>query len=196
MRLRHLLTTLAAVPLLAVLAAAPASAGTGPSASCHDGTGWQEVQILSSPVSVGVEVYTYPATGYQIVLVCYSTTPAGTPGGIAGGFVALGVATETGTAYPGAYAVLQCVPDAGTGIGPVCNLPSYVRVAPGDVAVTTPPGSICVVSVGSGCVAYVPGVKVATGGDAADQTVGLVVLGTGLPVDLPAQCVAVLVTCP
>jgi hypothetical protein len=196
MRIRSLLTVLTALPLLVGLAAAPASAGTGASTWCNDGSGWRELAILSSPVTVGVEVFNPPGVGWEMTIICYSASPAGTPGGLTGGALFLDLRTVPGTTYPGVYADPRCDADPEVGVAPTCALPNNVFVAPGDVAVSTPPSSVCIVSLGSGCLAYVPGVKVATGTDPDRQTLGLRIVGIDLPVDLPAQCVAVVVTCP
>lgn len=197
MRARSLLGALGAGALLATVPVLPASAGTGPSTACRDGGGYLERELLSSPVTVGVEV-TYPPGGnHQTLQICYSTTASGQPGGILGGVVVVDVYTTTNTVYPGAYVAIICLSDPGVGVGPVpCSIVNSADLALTDASVTTPPSSTCLVSVGSGCVAYAPGVKVATGRDPGRALVQLRVLGTPVDVNPPAQCIAVVVTCP
>jgi hypothetical protein len=194
MRVRNLLTTLAAAPLLAVLAAAPASAGTGPSEACSDSGGWQQITVLSSPVHVGGEVTEVPGGSHQMLWVCYSTNPLGTPGGLTGGVLLVDASTNT-TNFPGGYVALLCFPDPGTGVGPVCALPSGFGVAPDDVSVTTPDSELCLYSASADCDRPVPAVRVEVGGSNL-PTVGLLILGVPYKVDLPHECRAVLTTCP
>ena len=195
MRIRNLVAALGAATLLAGLTATPASAGTGASTWCSDGVGYREIPILTSPVTVGIEVGYPPASGEQVLVICYSTSAVGQPANVTSGAIVVHVVRDTGTAYPGAYVGLGCYPDFVTGVGPLCAFANSANVAPGDVSVTTPPSSICLVSLGSGCVAYVPGVKVATGNDPR-PLLAIQVLSIPFAVNPPQQCIAVVVTCP
>ncbi|HWL36443.1 MAG TPA: hypothetical protein VNQ77_09630 [Frankiaceae bacterium] len=195
MRVRNAFAALAAASLLAGLTATPATAGTGSSGACSDGVGYREVVVLTSPVTVAVEISYAPNTTHQNVLVCYSTSSPGQPASVTSGAVAVDVWTNTGTAYPGAYVGIGCYPDFVTGVGPECAFANSANLTVGDVAVATPPSSICLVSLGSGCVAYVPGVKVTTGQDAT-PFVSVQLLGVPVTTDVPKQCIAVVVTCP
>ena len=194
MRIRTIVAAVGAAALLAGLTATPASAGTGSSTWCSDGIGYREVPILTSPVTVGVEVAHPPGSNEQYVLICYSTSAVGQPASITSGAIALHVVRDTGTGYPGAYVGVGCYPDFATGLGPVCAFANSVNVAPGDVGVSTPPSSICLVSLGSGCVAYVPGVKLTTAAD-PHPLLAIQVLSITVNVNPPAQCIAVVVTC-
>lgn len=193
MRVRRVLATIAAVPLLIGLTAVPAAAGTGPSEACNDGVG-NGIPILTSPITVSVEVSPLDSVGHGTLWVCYSTTPQGTPGGLSGGAVLIDVWTNTGTVSPGAYVALLCFPDPAVTIGPpTCSAPTSVNVSPGDVSV--PPSTYCIASViGVGCIAYLPA-KVVLGGDTSRPTLAIQLVGIPLPVDLPMLCIAVAESC-
>jgi hypothetical protein len=83
-----------------------------------------------------------------------------------------------------------------SGIGPACNVPNSLNVAPGDLDISTPNSTICLLSLGSGCVLWVPGLKIKTGGDPSRPLVAIQLLGVAVPVDVSPQCVALVVTCP
>lgn len=162
----------------------------------HYGTG-QELTLLTSPITVQVEYGVQTAQpGFAYVQVCFSDTPPGQPSRLTGGLLKVQIDTDTRTASPGAGVGVACVPDlGGPGVFPVCSEAVGVALAPGDVAISTPPSSICIVSLGAGCVAYVPGVKVRTGDDPR-PLLALNLLGFPLIEDAPQQCLAVVVTCP
>ena len=201
MRIRAVLAAVAAALLVPVLAPAPAHAGTGTANWCGDGIhgGGMDIPILTWPITVGIEVYSSPTnTSFQQLRICFSDTPPGQPSQITGGAIAVGVWPDTGTVTPGALVRLSCMPDLGsTGVFPTCNTPVAANVVPGEVAVTTPNSGICLVSLGSGCQAYLPGVKVYTNNDPGRPLLGLNVLG--VPVNVaapPPNCIAVIVSCP
>jgi hypothetical protein len=194
MRLRALLVaavTAALVPALAPVAQAD-------TAWCSDNTtspGGREISVLTSPITVGVELNRSPTNvDYQVLLICFSDSPAGTPSRVSGGVIQVFVDTNTSTATPSAYVTPVCVPNGGTFFS--CNNTTGAAATPGDLGVSVPPSSICLVSLGAGCVAYVPGVKVTTDRDPSRPLLSIDLLGIVTPVNLPAQCVAVVVTCP
>lgn len=194
MRIRTFVSAATAAVLVTGLTAAPATAGTGASTYCTDGSAYREIPILTSPVTVTAEVFRTPGGNEQLVLICYSTTPPGQPGTVTGGALAVHVLTDTSTAFPGAYVGLGCYPDYATGVGPACTVGNSANVGTGSAVVTTPPSSICLVSLGSGCVAYVPGVKVSD--NDPRPLLAIHVLSVPLAVQPPQQCIAVVVTCP
>ena len=103
MRLRRMAAVAATALTATVMLAAPASAGTGESGYCFDG-GWTDVPILSSPITLGVEVRA-SLTETHIAL-CYATSPVGS--GVAhvtGGLLKIAVRPD-GTGY------FQCRPDS------------------------------------------------------------------------------------
>lgn len=194
MRVRSLAATFGAAALLVGLTSPPAAA-QDPSTYCGDSYGYVQLPLVNTPVTVGIEV-SYPAGGDQSLIVCYATNSTSQPGGLTGGAIRLDIDTSTSTVYPGAYVGIACHPDAGISVGPVCGLANSVDLALSDAAVSTPPSSICLVSAGSGCLAYLPGVKVVTGGDPGRALLQVVLLNSYYEVDAPAHCVAVIVTCP
>jgi hypothetical protein len=200
MRIRTILTAAAALVLLPL---APAHAGTGTANWCGDGIknpGGIDLPILTYPVTVGIEIFNDPTDPrMQQIRVCFSDTPPGQPSQITGGSLALGVWTDTGTVTPGFYTRLECLPDLGaTGFFPACNTPVGANVVPGEVRVTTPPNAFCLVGLGGGCVAYLPGVKVVTNGDPSRPLLGINLLGAPVLVSTPPPltCVALLTSCP
>ena len=120
MRIRNVVAAVGAAPLLVALPAAPAAAGTGASKNCSDGLGYREVPILTSPVTVGLEVQHAPSSAGQRVWICYSTAGVGQPAYLTSGGISIDFPAATSTAYPGAYVVLNCYPDFVSGIGPAC----------------------------------------------------------------------------
>ena len=199
MRIRNVVAAVGAATLLVALPAlpaAPAAAGTGTSTHCSDGIGYREIPILTSPVTVGVEINRAPAIGEsQYLLICYSTTAVGQPGVVTGGAIAVHVVPGANTVYPGAYVGLGCYPDFATGVGPACAFSNSANVAPADVAVATNGPAVCLVAVLGNCVAYVPGVRLATGSDPR-PFLGIQLLSVPVAVDLPAVCVPVTYACP
>lgn len=184
------------IVLSMALATAPitsAQAGTGPSNWCHDGIGQREIPVIESPVVIAVEVNINPTGPRDLILLCYSTTPAGAPNGLSGGAIVIDVQKDTATASPSAYATLLCFPDP-SGFGTTCHLPSGASAAPGDVSVSAPPSGICLVDINGSCAAYAPGLRITTGGD-TQNTAMLTLLGAAVPIDVPQQCIAVLVAC-
>jgi hypothetical protein len=202
MRFRTLLTALTTLLTSAALVAAPAPAHAGPANYCRDnlgGAGVIDVPVLDWPITIGIEIYNDPTnTAFQQVRVCFSDMPYGQPGRLVGGSVGVGIGTDTGTVTPGGLVYLTCNPDlAGTGIFPSCYLPVGANVGANELRVDTPASSICLVSIGSGCVAYVPGVMVRTDYDPNHALLGVNLLGFGTSVTLPApNCIAVIVACP
>ena len=193
MRVRSLLSVLGAATLFAGLTAFPANAGTGSSTWCSDGQGYREIPILTSPVTVGIEIEHPPGLQHQKIFLCYSSNAVGEPSTVAGGVITLDIWTGNGAAV-----LLGCGGDYTTGIGPNCSVPAGVTVNTGGVvSVSTPQSSICLVSLGSGCAAYVPGLKVTTGGG-TEPIIRVHGPGLDVPVNLPvpSQCLAVVVTCP
>jgi hypothetical protein len=176
---------LGAVALLAT----PAHAGTGSSTRCSDGTG-SETPVLTSPVTVGIE------TQGNVLILCYGTGATGQPTNGTGGTISVRVDTTTNTVYPGASVHLTCVPDYATGAALSCDAVTGADFALDEVAVTTPPSSLCLVSIGAGCAAYIPGVKVVTDANPNRALLQLVVVGVPVDVGAPPQCVAVIVSCP
>lgn len=193
MRIRSLVAAFGAALLVVGLGAAPAVAGTGASQACLDGIGWN-YNGLSSPVTVAYEIQYAPGGNLQHVWICYSTSAWGQPNSIVGGAIRLDVAYDTGTAYPGAYVALQCLPDSGVSVGPlVCSYANSANTAPFDVRVDTP-GAFCLVALNGVCLMTAPGVRVysnATG----YPLLGITVANVYVPVDLPPQCVGVFVNC-
>jgi hypothetical protein len=199
MRARVLLAAAAAA--LLVPAVSPAQAGTGVANWCGDGAtqpGGRDIPILASPITVGVEIQNDPTSiGTQQVRVCFSDTPEGQPSRVVGGEVAVAVVADGSISGPDVFVRLECIPDIGpTGAFPTCWTPVGAHLATDEVQVTTPNSSICLVSLGAGCVAYLPGVKVNTDGDPSRPLLALDLLGVPLQAGPPATCVAVIVTCP
>jgi hypothetical protein len=197
MRIRIPLVAIAASLLVPVLAA-PAAAGTGTGNWCGDGItnpGGLDVPILTYPLTVGVEVFNNPLDPrMQQIRVCFSDTPPGQPSRIAGGSVALGVWTDTGSARPGGYVRLECLPDVGpTGAWPSCHLPIGANVAPGDVRAATYSTGYCLVMVGTNCAAYLPGVHVDPD-YTSTPLLSITLLGTPFTANLP-ECIPVVVPC-
>ncbi len=192
MRIRTILTACAAALLLTGVQ--PASAGTGASNFCDDGVGWQQVALLTTPITVGLEVSAPPGGNSQRLILCYGVGAEGQPNTGTGGAIVVDVVTTTSTVYPGAFVDLLCYPDYAVGFAPSCAAAASADFALDDASVTTPPNSVCLVSVGSGCAAYVPGVKVSDG-NPSRALLQVRVLGTPVDVGVP-QCVAVLVACP
>ena len=195
MRIRALFVAAASAALVPVLAPA-ALAGTSYSTWCSDGAigSGREIPILTSPITVGAEVLNSPTDlTHQTISICFSDTPVGTPSNVSGGIIQLIVDTNTSTATPSAFVTLGCAPDGGTFLG--CNNATGAAATPGDLGISTPPSSTCLVSINTGCVATVPGVKVATD---QDRTPLLVIdlVGLSEPVNAPVQCIAVVVNCP
>jgi len=191
MRVRSVLAALGAATLLASLTAAPATAGTGSSSWCTDRASAGEVPVgVEEPVTAAVQLYT-PSPG--VVWVCFSPTPVGQPGAVAGGSAGIVIKPSTDPSAPGLVADVTCVPDAGFWCsGTVAN---SIHLSPASVTVGTPPSSICLLSLSSGCVAFVPGVKI-TDRDPGNALVTVQLLGTTVPVNPLPACVAVVVTCP
>ncbi len=197
MRARALL--IAAVTAALVPALAPAAhAGVSYSTWCSDGAtgvGGREISILTTPVTIGAEIFSSPTDlNHQVIQLCFSDSAVGTPSRVSGGVIQLIVDTTASTATPSAFVTLGCGVDGGVFIG--CNNTTGAAATPGDLGVSAPASSICLVSVGAGCVAYVPGVKVVTDGDPSRALLTVKLLGIPVPVNAPAQCVAVVVTCP
>jgi hypothetical protein len=197
MRIRMLLAATVATLLVPVLAA-PASAGTGTANWCGDGItgpGGTDIPVLTSPLTVGVEIFRDPLNaGMQQVRVCFSDTPPGQPSMVVGGEVALGVWTDTGTATPGGYVRLECIPDIGmSGVWPTCHLPVGANVAPGDVHVETYSTGFCLVTVGASCVAFLPGVSIDPD-YASAPLLSINLLGTPYSANLP-ECIPVVAPC-
>lgn len=169
-RVRTILTACAAVLLLS--GAQPASAGTGDSTYCSDGMGWREVPVLTTPVTVGLEI-TQPSVAATSTC-CRATAPAPRAG----------------------RRPARAARSASIGFAPTCDTEDSADLALDDVKVSAPPSSVCLVSVGAGCAAYVPGVKVVTNANPSRALIQVSVLGTPVMVSAPAQCVAVVVACP
>ncbi len=195
MRIRRLLAVLGATTLLTALAAAPASAGTGASQWCGDGAGYLGLNVPGVPLTIGVEVSYAPGTHHQTILVCYGTAAPGQPNTGTGGVIVADVYTSTSAVYPGAYVGLSCIADYSTGFAPTCGLANSADFALNELVVQTPPSALCLVAEGTSCLVYVPGVKVVDG-DPGRALLQLMVLGTRYDVDVPQNCLAVLVSCP
>lgn len=192
MRVRNVLAALGAAALL--IAGTPASAGTSWSTLCSDGIGYLEMPILTTPITLAAEIAWAPGGDHQTVWLCYSTTPVGQPGTITGGALAVDIWANT-TNNPGVYVGLGCYPDFTTGVGPSCGFANSLNIAPSDIQVSTPNSTICLLSLGSGCLLWVPGLKVKTGVDPQRPLLSFQVLSTAVNLD-PSECVAVVVTCP
>lgn len=187
-------TTFAAVvtACLGMALVTPAYAGVGWSTYCNDGQNADERQVISSPISLGVEREDNPA-GVSYVMLCFSTTPYGAPSGV-GGAVQVRYRLD-GSASPVVEAGIACHPDSNAVLWPSCDLAATLAVAPGDApGATAPPTGICLVNVNGACAAYAPGLRLATGQDGRD-TAAVTILGVPLAANIPAQCVAILVPC-
>jgi hypothetical protein len=197
MRMRALLVAAVTAALVPVLAPV-AQAGQTFSTWCSDGTtapGGREIPILTSPITLGAEIWSSPTDlTHQVIQLCFSDSPVGTPSRVSGGTIQVVVDTSTSTAMPSAYVTLNCAADGGTFL--TCNNSTGATATPGDLGVSTPPSTTCLVSIGSGCVLSVPGVKVATDKDASRPLLAVTLLGLTVPANVPTQCVAVVVTCP
>ncbi len=194
MRFRTLLTVASTAALL--VAGAPAAhAGTGTGNWCDDNNR-QDFPIVRSPITVGIELYNPPGTFPQQQLrICFSDSPEGQPTKAIGGEIAIAIDADTRTANPAFWTRLECAPDLGTsGFWPTCNSPVFIRLATNEVAVNTPPSSICIISVGGGCAAFVPGVKVTGTNNPEFPLVTIDLLGITQTVEAPT-CIAVVVTC-
>lgn len=195
MRMRSLALSVGAAALAVVASTTPAVAGTGSSTWCSDTGGYAQVPILTYPITVGIEVSSVPGSSVQQLVICYGTGAVGQPNTGTGGAIAVQVATTTSTVYPGAFVRLACVPDYVTGFAPSCDLAASADFALDDVAVSTPPTSVCLVDLGSGCVAHLPGVMVQDG-NPSRALLQIRLLGTPVDVQLPSRCIALVVTCP
>lgn len=193
MRVRSLLAAFGAATLLVGLTTAPATAGTGVSTWCNDGVGYREFPILTSPVTVGIEVASAPGSANQLVVVCYSTSAPGQPANVTSGAILLHTVSNTGTVEPGAYVGIACLPDHVTGIGPACGFANSANMTPGDVGVSQQPAA-CLVMVGSTCAAFVPGIRINTDQDPNRALLSIQVLS--VPVVVNAQCIPVVGLCP
>lgn len=200
MRLRDVGVALVATVLFVGFAAAPASAGSGPSQACTDGAGYLGIGY-DDLVTISFEVQHDPLNpSMQSVWLCYSTTAAGHGDGIVGGAIRLDVVTNTGTTYPGVGVGVHCLPDAGVDVGPLsCWAGAGANTAPFDVT-TTPAGGTCLVALNGSCQAFIPGAAVYTNGTPYPLLgIGIGSSETGwLPipgVEVPAQCIGILSNC-
>lgn len=193
-RLRTSLLTAVLTCAAVVGLAAPASAGTGWSQHCSNGAGWFEYSVPNATVTVGVELVYSPTSPTNFLIVCYSTTPIGTPSDVAGGVVFLSFGTNGSTSSPSAYANLHCNDDQGDQTVDLrCAYGNAVAVQVDDrPVVTTPPSTFCVLSGPGGCQLYLPGLEVSYGAD-PDATVFVRVLNVAVPVDTGADCIGILV---
>jgi hypothetical protein len=188
MRVRTLLTSCATALLIVGLSPAAASAGTGSSTDCSDGSGGTETVIDDTLVTVAVE------TDPNYVALCYSTAGAGTPGQVTGGKIEASYFANV-LSPTSAKAVARCSQDYQFGIAPVCLAYAIVNIDPSTVTVTPYPGYVCVLYIGSVCQAYAPGATVDS--TATNPLVEVDTFGVYLPVFGPSNCVALFVTpCP
>jgi hypothetical protein len=197
MRLRSVLSAVAAVLLVPVLAA-PAQAGTGVANWCSDGVtgpGGVEILVLNGPITVGIEIdRALTDTGPQRIRVCFSDSAPGEPSRLVGGEVSVFVGLVGGTAAPEAFVALECIPDLGpTGVFPTCWQPVGAIVALDDIAVSTPDSAFCLVSIGPDCVRWLPGVQVDTDHDPSRPLLALNLLGIPVTVQPPVPCIALVV---
>lgn len=193
-------TLIAAAGAALLAAAVPATAGSGPSQYCSDQYGsiiLPARDLVTSPITFQVEFTNTPGTTYQVIYVCYSTSSTTNPNSIVGGAVAFEIYADTSTADPGAHVNVSCLGDQNTSVGPItCGTQrNSVNVGTGDAlgAVQTRP-STCALWLNTGCVVSVPVVNVRTNASGT-PLVSLQVANVPVNVDLPTECVSIIVPC-
>jgi hypothetical protein len=170
-----------AATLLVFPAAGSASAGTGPSASMCDGT---TVPVVSAPVTVALRFVESPTDDVNRLIVCYSTTADGAPGGVTGGAIYVDYGYDTGTPFLGAYANAYCLPDPGVVFAPSCTLLNGVFVNTAFLPTATVTPTTCILSLGATCLVFVPGIHVDPG--TAPWLADVILLGRECPLVNPA----------
>lgn len=158
MKMKRALVAISAAGLgaaaVAVLPMTHVAAGSWPSTACEDASGNDDVPIMTSPFTLGVEIASpalagvgfggYNGTNY--VTLCYSTTPYGSPAPeITGGQLHAGVSN-------GGSVIAYCAPDSnqqavalscGATLGPTYTLTPGPPGSLGDTITVSIPFGVC-----------------------------------------------------
>jgi len=123
MRIRGGIAVALATGLMLVAAAVPASAGTGASQACGDGSGYQEIPVNNGIVTIGAELGWDPTRNQNNLIVCFSNTTPGVPSTATGGAMWVFYGYNASTSSPTVTARTYCDDDLGAQTVDLVNPP-------------------------------------------------------------------------